>query len=158
MLKIWENNGTEEIGLVTPTPEPMLALAPSHSVPKPMLTYCQRDQCTRKTCMIHQTFVRWAFIWVRSQSSCLVTWFCYQLVAKPGNKTAAPSWRDSYILFKFVKSLIRHLGLAIGNVRWFSSTLWVSWEQKNSVNKIQLKILSAKRWPFWSGLSVKIWV
>ena len=31
-----------------------------------------------------------------------------------------------YILFKFVKSLIRHLGLAIGNVRhvrWFSWTL-----------------------------------
>ena len=34
-----------------------------------------------------------------------------------------------YILFKFVKSLIRHLGLAIGNVRhvrWFSWTLWYS--------------------------------
>ena len=51
-----------------------------------------RSQCTRKTFMIHQTFVRWAL----------------------------------YILFKFVKFLIRHLGLAIGNdqcVRWFSWTL-----------------------------------
>ena len=49
-------------------------------------------QCSRKTFMIHQTFVRWAL----------------------------------YILFKFVKSLIRHLGLAIRNVRhvrWFSWTL-----------------------------------
>ena len=49
-------------------------------------------QCTWKTFMIHQTFVRWAL----------------------------------YILFKFVKSLIGHLGLAIGNVRcvrWFSWTL-----------------------------------
>ena len=50
------------------------------------------QQCTWKTFMIHQTFVRWAF----------------------------------NILFKFVKSPIRHLGLAIGNVRcirWFSWTL-----------------------------------
>ena len=31
-------------------------------------------------------------IWVRSWNcGCLVTWFCYQLIAKPGNKTAAVS-------------------------------------------------------------------
>ena len=36
-------------------------------------------------------------IWVRSRRcSCLVTWFCYQLIAKPGNKTAAVSWPDPY--------------------------------------------------------------
>ena len=42
-----------------------------------------------------------------------------------------------YILFKFVKSLIRHLGLAIGNVRhvrWFSWTLWIP--IKNSLKLI----------------------
>ena len=39
------------------------------------------------------------WIWIRPRRcSCLVTWFCYQLIAKPGNKTAAPSWPDSYIL------------------------------------------------------------
>ena len=27
---------------------------------------------------------------------CLVTWFCYHLMAKPGNKTGAPSWPDQY--------------------------------------------------------------
>ena len=27
---------------------------------------------------------------------CLVTWFCYHLIAKPGNKAAAPSWPDPY--------------------------------------------------------------
>ena len=27
---------------------------------------------------------------------CLVTWFCYQLIAKPGNKTATVSWLDPY--------------------------------------------------------------
>ena len=36
-------------------------------------------------------------IWVRSRNcGCLVTWFCYQLIAKPGNKTAAVSWSDPY--------------------------------------------------------------
>ena len=36
-------------------------------------------------------------IWVRSRNcSCLVTWFCYQLIAKPGNKMAAVSWPDPY--------------------------------------------------------------
>ena len=45
----------------------------------------------------------WAFwtiiiqICVRSQMcGCLVTWFCYQMIAKPGNKTAAHSWPDPY--------------------------------------------------------------
>ena len=34
-------------------------------------------------------------IWVRSWNfGCLVTWFCYQLIAKPGNKTATVSWPD----------------------------------------------------------------
>ena len=34
---------------------------------------------------------------VRSRNcGCLVTWFCYQLIAKPGNKTAAVSWPDPY--------------------------------------------------------------
>ena len=33
--------------------------------------------------------------WVRSRRcGCLVTWFCYHLIAKSGNKTAAPSWPD----------------------------------------------------------------
>ena len=37
------------------------------------------------------------FIWVRSRNcGCLVTWFCYQLIAKPGNKTAAVLWPDPY--------------------------------------------------------------
>ena len=34
-------------------------------------------------------------MWVRSgRCGCLFTWFCYHLIAKPGNKTAAPSWPD----------------------------------------------------------------
>ena len=38
------------------------------------------------------------YIWVRSQrSNWLVTWFCYQLIAKSGNKWVAPLWPDPYI-------------------------------------------------------------
>ena len=43
-------------------------------------------------------------LWVRTRNcGCLVTWFCYQLIAKPGNKTAAVSWPDpsSYSCFQF---------------------------------------------------------
>ena len=40
------------------------------------------------------------YIWVRSQRfGCLVTWFCYHLIAKPGNKTAASSRPDPYAKF-----------------------------------------------------------
>ena len=36
-------------------------------------------------------------IWVRSWNcGCLVTWFCYKLIAKPGNKTVAVPWPDPY--------------------------------------------------------------
>ena len=41
------------------------------------------------------------YIWVRSWNcGCLVTWFCYQLIAKPGNKTATVSWPDPYTVLK----------------------------------------------------------
>ena len=43
------------------------------------------------------------YIWVRSQNcSCLVTWFYYQLIAKPGNNTAAVSWPDPYDITKHI--------------------------------------------------------
>ena len=46
-------------------------------------------------------------IWVRSRNcGCLVTWFCYQLIAKPGNKTATVSWPDSYTKFEKKKIYI----------------------------------------------------
>ena len=39
------------------------------------------------------------WIWVRSRNcGCLVTWFCYELIAKPGNKTVAVSWSNPYVL------------------------------------------------------------
>ena len=42
------------------------------------------------------TFEIW--IWIRSHDcGCLVAWFCFQLIARPGNKTVAVSWPDPYI-------------------------------------------------------------
>ena len=38
-------------------------------------------------------------IWARTRNcGCLVAWICYQLIAKPGNKTAAVSWPDPYFV------------------------------------------------------------
>ena len=48
-----------------------------------------------KTCFGKEVLFR---IWVRLRNcGCLVTWFCYQLIAKPGNKAATVSWPDPYI-------------------------------------------------------------
>ena len=36
--------------------------------------------------------------WLRSRRwACLVTRFCYHLIAKPGNKTGVPSWPDPHV-------------------------------------------------------------
>ena len=54
------------------------------------------------------------FIWVRSRNcGCLVTWFCYQLIAKPGNKTAAVPWPDPYAVC-FVLVFCAHKLLGLG--------------------------------------------
>ena len=37
---------------------------------------------------------------------CLITWFCYQLIAKPGNKTVPVPWLDPY---SHVDSSVKHL-------------------------------------------------
>ena len=39
-------------------------------------------------------------IWVRSRRcGCLFTWFCYQMIAKPGNMTGTPLWLDPYAVY-----------------------------------------------------------
>ena len=51
---------------------------------------------TVPTC-VASIFASGGNIWVRSRNfGCLVTWFCYQLIAKPGNKTTTVSWPDPY--------------------------------------------------------------
>ena len=49
-----------------------------------------------KICMMD--IIDYIYIYIRSRNcSCLVTWFCDQLIAKPGNKTATVSWSNLYI-------------------------------------------------------------
>ena len=38
--------------------------------------------------------------------SCLVTWFCYHMIAKPGNKTGTPLWPDQYVLNNIVHLIL----------------------------------------------------
>ena len=53
---------------------------------------------------------------VRSRRcGCLVTWFCYQLIAKPGNKTTTPSWSNPYVAHH--KGLVYHRGI-LSNIEW----------------------------------------
>ena len=48
---------------------------------------------------LNNSGTRFLCIWVRSRNcGCHVTWFCYQLIAKPGNKTAAVPWPDPYVI------------------------------------------------------------
>ena len=49
-------------------------------------------------CCLWNQYVTNMDIWVRSRNyGYLVTWFCYQLIAKPGNMTAAVSRPEPYI-------------------------------------------------------------
>ena len=42
-------------------------------------------------------------IWVRSRNcGCFVTWFCYQLIANPGNKTATVPCPDPYYTYIYI--------------------------------------------------------
>ena len=51
----------------------------------------------RDTIGISRKVVKCKYIWVRSRNcGCLVTWFCYQLIAKPSNKTVTVPWPDPY--------------------------------------------------------------
>ena len=70
----------------------------------PLKSLTIRFICDQKSCSIsvfwHQLI--WQCLVIAQQvygsrrCSCLVIWFCYQLIAKPGNKTAELSWPDPY--------------------------------------------------------------
>ena len=70
-----------------------------------LVIYCQETAllCITTCLVFKQCFNTGFGIWVRSWScGCLVTWFCYQMIARPGNKTAAVLWPDPYILNQHV--------------------------------------------------------
>ena len=75
-------------------------------------------------------FCRQLFRWVRLRKcGCLVTWFCYQLIAKPGNKRAAVPWLDPYAsswLKIFIFSWKFHWNLFPWNMLQLISIDWIS--------------------------------
>ena len=86
---------------------------------------------------------------VRSQNcGCLVTWFCYQLIAKPGNKTATVPWPDPYHNIEALPTL---LALCVGNppaTRGFLAQmasnaavilLWLAWSSFEQTINWQVK-------------------
>ena len=64
---------------------------------------------------------------------CLITWFCYQLIAKPGNTTAAVSWPDPYTHWQGTFSVS-----AMSVRPEISLGLW-SWHRKFDVEPISFK-------------------
>ena len=74
-------------------------------------------------------------IWVRSRNcSCLVTWFCYRLIAKPGSKTAAVSWPDPYNAF-YQPIDVLYLLLPLGN-RPLPKQYWPKFHTASSACKV----------------------
>ena len=72
---------------------------------------------------IHGIIIQFFYIWVRSRNcGCLVTWFCYQMIAKPGNKsykTAAVPWPDPYYTLLFYeKHLWDHVTICTCHDCW----------------------------------------
>ena len=65
---------------------------------------CQTISCILIFCSVPRCRI-WVQPW---RCGCLVTWFCYQVIAKPGNKTATPSWPDPYT-YKLYPTSFHHL-------------------------------------------------
>ena len=116
--------------------------------------------------------ISWSnMIWVRSQRcSCLVTWLCYQMIAKPGNKTAAPLWPDPYVIEhnlvfrKLFKRWThkRHPYLALTGKLWgvfcdFFVEKW-PWDIMSTLDCLQLEITkqySSEQWQLLSPITDK---
>ena len=75
-------------------------------------------------------------IWVRSRNcGCLVSWFCYQLIAKPGNDSHSSVPWPIFTVLNRINSVPAHKGLirvcphgwAMGCLWWgFSGKKWLS--------------------------------
>ena len=108
-------------------------------------------------------------IWVRSWNcGCLVAWFCYQLIAKPGNKTTAVAWPDlTHLMIR--QHCLRRLMKSPRMSLYFRSELtdpwWCNKTSHNFINnssgfihEVHLKMFSAKWGSFCSGFNAVILV
>ena len=75
------------------------------------------------------------YIWIRSRNcGCLVTRPCYQLIAKPGNKTVTVKWPDPYSDFKcnnkrlfLINEPIVERNIVPAASQIFRSLIWNEW-------------------------------
>ena len=75
-------------------------------------------------------------IWIRSRNrGCLVTWFCYQLIAKWGNKTATVPWPDPFVKTPVSKLIWNKIGICFRDfwnqlywkLFWYSMFIFLFW-------------------------------
>ena len=91
-------------------------------------------------------------IWVRSRRcSCLVTWLCYQLIAKPGNKTAAPPWPDPFA-FLWMDCIQSNVIITRCNISLHSSKKW----QQQNINQILNSQKTPHSSPLWASYGVSL--
>ena len=95
------------------------------------------------------------YIWVRSRRcGCLVTWVCYQMVAKPGNKTVAPlcsTWSNQfhiiYDIFCFTPLKSTYIGLVL-----FKTTMLKcpQMQMNNEIHDAIIYLKFHKWWTVWA--------
>ena len=85
------------------------------------------------TPVMHCGLITWNLSW---NCGCLVIWFCYQLIAKPDNKTAAVPWPDPYcftyrkhiqircgsLVSSTVVSIFQFVGLVVFHFSWYKAS------------------------------------
>ena len=81
--------------------------------------FCQNDNISVSTGMYISCWANLVYPVRSRRCGCLVTWFCYQLIAKPGNKAAALSWPDPSRLFICVQTKSYQCPLAM-LMQWMS--------------------------------------
>ena len=93
---------------------------------------------------------KWNFHWIWSRSrncGCLVTWFCYQLIAKPGYRTAAVSWPDPYELWwKIFNEIytVKQLDCCICEVFGVEATVISEVKPQGGLLTIEISVLSVR--------------
>ena len=120
----------------------------------------------------HQTL---KMICVRSQNcDCPIAWFCYQLIAKPGDKTATVPWPDPYVyiepmLTQFCEAIWHHYYIGRNENRIFfliSKHMWqciMGWHIKTWTKRLPFcrkknwnAISSKKSYEFWSKFQLRL--
>ena len=91
---------------------------------------------------VSDDLIHWC-IWVRSRNyGCFVTWFCYQLIAKPGNKTAAVSWPDPNVHHQASMIYIEDYIYGTNVYRYYSSHLYLL----TFIPKLQFSTVEVWEW------------